>query len=171
MPEISVVLPVFNAELTIERAARSILDQTLREIELIVLDDGSTDRTVEVARGIDDSRLRLIQCDHRGVAAAANAATEAATAPFIARMDADDFSYPQRLERQLRLLHERNLDVVGCQVRIIDESGEATRAMGRYANWINEETIDGQQIVALRFVELPLVNPTILARRRYFEIQ
>ncbi len=71
MTEVSVVLPVFNAEQTIERAVRSIFDQTLHKIELIVVDDGSTDDTVAVVRDIDDSRLRLIGCEHRGVVAAA----------------------------------------------------------------------------------------------------
>ena len=170
MPEVSVVLPVFNGARTICRAARSILDQTLREIELIVVDDGSTDETVSVLRELCDPRLRLIQCPHRGVAAAANTATEVALAPFIARMDADDFAYPRRLEKQLLLLHEENLDVVGCQVRIVDQSSHVARSMGRYERWINEETIQHEQISALRFVEFPLVNPTILARRRYFEM-
>ena len=170
MPKVSVVLPVFNGAGTISRAVRSILDQTLREIELIVLDDGSTDETVAVVREFWDPRLRLFRCAHRGVAAAANTATELAIAPFIARMDADDFAYPLRLEKQLQLLHEQNLDVVGTQVRILNESCHAARSMRRYERWINDETIDCEQISALRFVEFPLVNPTILARRSYFEM-
>jgi glycosyltransferase involved in cell wall biosynthesis len=170
MPEVSVVLPVFNGAQTIGRAVRSILDQTLREIELIVVDDGSTDETVDVVQTIHDPRLRLVQCAHRGVAIAANTATEHAAAPIIARMDADDFSYPQRLQKQRQLLHEQNLDVVGCQVRIVNERRSASYSMSRYERWINEETIDGEQMTALRFVEFPLVNPTILARRSYFEL-
>ena len=170
MPEVSVVLPVFNGARTISRAVRSILDQTLRKIELIVLDDGSTDETIAVTRKIRDPRLKLIQCAHRGVAAAANAATELATAPIIARMDADDFAYPLRLETQLQRLHEQHLDVIGSQVRILNETGHVVRSMRRYERWINEETVDGEQISAFRFVEFPLVNPTILARRRYFEL-
>ena len=170
MPEVSVILPVFNGAGTIARAVCSILDQTLREIELIVLDDGSTDETVAVSRKIRDPRLRLIQRAHLGVATAANTATELAVAPIIARMDADDFADPLRIEKQLQLLHEQNLDVVGCQVRIVNESCHVARSMQRYERWINEETIDAQQISALRFVEFPLVNPTILARRGYFEM-
>jgi glycosyltransferase involved in cell wall biosynthesis len=170
MPEISVVLPVFNGAGTIARAVRSILDQTLREIELIVIDDGSTDETVAVVLKLSDPRLRLIQCVHLGVATAANTATELAVAPLIARMDADDFAYPLRLEKQLQLLHQLNLDVVGCQVRILNESFQVARSMHRYQCWINEETLEVQQISALRFVEFPLVNPTILARRSYFEM-
>lgn len=170
IPEVSVVLPVFNGAGTIARAVRSILDQTFREIELIVVDDGSTDETVAVVRNFRDPRLKLIQCAHLGVATAANTATELAVAPFIARMDADDFAYPLRLEKQLQRLHEQDLDVVGCLVRILDGSYQVARSMHRYQRWINEETIDSQQILALRFVEFPLVNPTILARRSYFEM-
>ncbi len=170
MPEVSVVLPVFNGAGTIARAISSILEQTLREIELTVVDDGSTDETVAVVRKLRDPRLRLIQCAHLGVATAANTATEFAVAPVIARMDADDFSYPLRMEKQLQRLHEQDLDVVGCQVRILDESCQVAGSMHRYEHWINEETIGTRQILALRFVELPLVNPTILARRGYFEM-
>jgi glycosyltransferase involved in cell wall biosynthesis len=170
MPEVSVVLPVFNAAQTIERAVRSILDQSFSDLELIVVDDGSTDDTVDVVSGIHDPRLKVVRCPHRGVAATANTATTEARGPLIARMDADDVSHPQRLEKQIHLLNSQTFDVVGCQVRILDATGQDTETMRRYARWINTETNDTGQIVALRFVELPLVNPTILARRRYFEM-
>ena len=172
LPDVSVVLPAFNTASTIERAARSILDQTLRNVELIVIDDGSTDETPAIVRRLreDDSRVRLLSREHRGVCAAANAAMEAAISPVIARMDADDFSYPHRLEEQLRVLHDSDLDVVGCQVRIIDVAGQPVGSLARYQRWINEETLDPEKISALRFVEFPLVNPTILARRKYFEL-
>ena len=104
-PTLSVVLPARNAAATIGRAARSILDSTHRELELIIIDDGSTDDTAEVIRQIDDPRLRLIQQEPGGVCAAANRGTNEARAPVIARMDADDFSHPKRLEKQLSLIH------------------------------------------------------------------
>ena len=99
-PTISVVLPVRNAATTIERAARSILASTLRELELIIIDDGSTDDTTEVIRQIDDPRIRLIQQEPGGVYAAANRGTNEARAPVIARMDADDFSHPIRIKKR-----------------------------------------------------------------------
>ena len=170
MLEVSVVLPVYNGARSIGRAVRSILDQTLRQIELIVVDDGSTDDTAAVVQGFRDPRLRLIRGPRRNVSAAANLGTEQARAALIARMDADDFAHPQRLEKQRALLERCRLDAVGCQVHIADESGRAVTTMRRYAQWINEETICSEQIAALRFVELPLVNPTILARRSYFEL-
>lgn len=170
MPEVSVILPVFNAACTVARAVQSILEQTLSDLELIVVDDGSDDETVSIVRAIRDPRLRLIQQSHGHVASAANTATAHATAPLIARMDADDYAYPNRLQRQRDLLLRQDVDVVGSQVRIVDAAGAAVNTMRNYERWINEETLDSQQILALRFVELPLVNPTILARRSYFEL-
>jgi glycosyltransferase involved in cell wall biosynthesis len=170
MPEVSVVLPVFDGEGTIARAARSILDQTLRDIELIVVDDGSRDGTAAVVEALGDSRVRLIRCAHRGLVSALNTGISLAAAPLIARMDADDFSRPPRLEKQRELILDRDLDVVGCRVRILDEASGRALSMQRYQRWINEETVDGERICALRFVEHPLVHPTILARRGYFEM-
>ena len=168
--DISVVMPVFNAECSIKRAVTSILEQSLPPVELIVVDDGSTDNTVQILKSLQDDRIQLVQRPHRGVAFAANAGTELARSPLIARMDADDVSLSQRLEKQVAWLRLHELDVVGCQVRITDELGKHTSSLSRYAKWINEETTSNESILALRFVELPIVNPTILARREYFEL-
>ena len=169
-PRISVVLPVHNCHRTIERAVRSILAQTVRDLELVVVDDGSTDGTAEMVKSLEDSRVRLIQQAHQGVAAAANRGVVESRASWIARMDADDFSHPLRLQRQLEHQRSTEADVVGCRVAIVDSQGRAVPSLNRYQRWINEETMSHAQIVALRFVEFPLVNPTILARRDYFEL-
>ena len=168
-PTISVVLPARNAAATIERAARSILNSTHRELELIIIDDGSTDDTAEVIRQIGDPRLRLIQQEPGGVCAAANRGTNEARAPVIARMDADDFSHPKRLEKQLDLLRQSNVNMVGCRVRIIDALGQAVTSLQRYEQWSNALT-EPARIVAMRFVELPIVNPTLMAKRKVFEL-
>lgn len=170
MPRISVVLPAFNAVSTIARAVQSILDQTESDLELIVVDDGSTDGTVAVLNSIQDSRLIVLQQDHRGVASAANEGTGRAAAPFIARMDADDVAHPERLRFQLQYLKEGDFDVVGSQVWIRRPDGSPSPGLLRYERWINQETPSPEQIAAFRFVEFPIVNPTILARRSYFEL-
>lgn len=170
MPDVSVILPVYNAEATIDRAVRSILDQTFRNLELIVVDDGSSDATRERLADIADERMTLITQPHAGVSAASNAALAIARSPLIARMDADDYAHPEKLARQLVLLESFQVDVVGCQVRIVDSLGAHVSSLERYETWINSETLTGEQILKLRFVEFPLVNPTILAKRSYFEI-
>ena len=168
-PRVSVVLPVRDAAATVERAARSILDSTLRELELIVIDDGSADNSAAIVRQIPDPRLRLVQQDALGVCTAANRGTAEARAPVIARMDADDFSHPARLEKQLSLLHHSGAKMVGCRVRIVDALGRAVGSMQRYEQWSNSLTEPGR-IAAMRFVELPIVNPTLLAKREVFEL-
>ncbi|MEZ6130633.1 MAG: glycosyltransferase family 2 protein [Planctomycetaceae bacterium] len=170
MPEVSVLLPVRNAENTVAAAVRSILDQTHDDFELIVIDDGSTDRTAHIVADIRDKRLKLIPSQHAGVCAANNLGTAAAQSDLIARMDADDWAHPERLEQQVAYLRQHKVDVVGCKVRILDAAGQPSSTLRRYERWINEETLTTDQIHALRFVEFPLVNPTLLARRSYFEI-
>ncbi len=170
MAQVSVVIPAFNAAETVERAVQSVLDQTFKDLEVVVIDDGSTDGTLTTLRRLTDSRLRVLESTHHGVAETANIGTRAATAPLIARMDADDYSHPDRLRRQVELLRECDADVVGCQVRIVGEKGGVVESMQRYERWINEETLSSDAISALRFVELPIVNPTILAKRGSFEL-
>jgi cellulose synthase/poly-beta-1,6-N-acetylglucosamine synthase-like glycosyltransferase len=167
---VSVVLPVWNAESTVERAIRSILQQSLSSFELIVVDDGSSDQTPNILTQISDERLHVVRTEHQGVAAAANVGTQHTQATIIARMDADDIAHPDRLACQLKYLQDYNLDVVGSRIHIASTAVALTAGMKRYERWINEETATTQQIHSLRFVELPLVNPSIMATRAYFQM-
>lgn len=170
MPRVSVILPAFNAQSTVRRAVDSVLRQSLTDLEVIAVDDGSTDATLSVLRAIDDPRLTVIAAEHQGVCSASNLAFARSTAPLVARMDADDFCHPEKISQQVQWLSDTGCDVVGCQVQIVDAQQQPVVSLERYQRWINEETLSSEQIHALRFVELPLVNPTILARRSYFEI-
>lgn len=171
MPEITVLLPAFNAEGTIAAAVQSLLNQTHSSFGVIVVDDGSTDRTANVVAEFQDSRLRLVRSQHVGVSAATNLAASLTDSQLLARMDADDTAEPERLVLQHQMLEQQNLDVVGSQVRIVSSNGHPTTTLRRYERWINHETLSSDQIHALRFVEFPLVNPTLLARRAYFDLK
>jgi len=104
-PPIAVVLPVYNGERYLEVAIRSVLDQTFTNFELLVIDDGSTDRTLEVLSSFSDPRLRIIRFPvHRGLVTALNTGIGESRSEFIARMDADDICMPQRFERQVAFL-------------------------------------------------------------------
>ena len=102
---VSVLMPVYNAERYLEAAIDSILDQTLRDFELIVVDDGSTDATAAiVARyASQDGRVKFIQQNHGGHSAALNLGLRHCRHPWVAIMDADDIALPRRLERQLEM--------------------------------------------------------------------
>ncbi len=170
MPKLSVILPAYNAANTIDRALDSILCQTLTDIEVLVVDDGSTDATLEKASRYADARVKVFSKEHCGVAETANFALRQASSELIARMDADDFAHPTKLQKQLDHLYKFDLDVVGCQIKIYNDSEQCPLSMKRYEDWINHDTLLASQISLLRFVEFPLVNPTILAKRSYFEI-
>lgn len=136
----------WNAADTLPRAMESILGQTVADLELLVVDDGSTDSTPEVVRGYDDPRVRYLALEHQGISRSLNAGIAEARAPFVALQDADDWSLPERLERQLEALeHDDSVAVVGCQMVEVDETGreltprvpEAHGDVGRTLMWHN----------------------------------
>jgi glycosyltransferase involved in cell wall biosynthesis len=121
-PRVSVLIGCWNNAGTLERAARSILGQTLRNLELIVVDDGSTDGTPDVVAGLGDDRVRHLRLPHRGISPSLNDGLREARAPVVAIQDADDWSEPTRLERQLEVLDANpGIAVVGCRMREVDE--------------------------------------------------
>ncbi len=102
-PLVSVILPAYNAESYLSQAMTSVLEQTYAELELWVVDDGSTDSTVAIASrfAARDSRVRILRQENRGVAAARNAGIRASTGTWIAPIDADDIWHRRKLERQV----------------------------------------------------------------------
>jgi glycosyltransferase involved in cell wall biosynthesis len=119
-------MPVFNGERYLARAVASILGQTFTDFELVVVDDGSTDRSLAILQRISrrDPRLRIISRPNTGISGARNDGTEAARGDLVASMDADDLAYPQRLADQVAYMtgHE-NCTVLGASVRLIDPDG------------------------------------------------
>jgi glycosyltransferase involved in cell wall biosynthesis len=110
------------------RAIESLLTQTLRDIEVLVVDDGSTDDTEAVVTAIEDPRVRYLKLDHVGIARSLNRGLELARADVVAVQDADDVSLPTRLERQLEALEENpGAAVVGCLMREVDDDGAELR--------------------------------------------
>jgi teichuronic acid biosynthesis glycosyltransferase TuaG len=106
MAAVSVVMPAYNAEATLESSIRSVQAQTREDWELIVVDDGSADRTVELAQAAAaaDPRIRVIRQRNRGVAAARNVGIDAARGRYLAFLDADDTWLPGKLSRQLAFM-------------------------------------------------------------------
>jgi len=99
-PRISVLMPVWNGAAFLAAAVDSVLAQTFTDFELLVIDDGSTDRTPEILGAYADPRLRVLRLEHAGIVVALNHGLAQARAEWVARLDADDLSEPQRLERQ-----------------------------------------------------------------------
>ncbi len=121
-PRVTVLMPAYNAEATIDDAIRSILGQCFREFEFLVVDDGSTDNTVARVRAYTDSRIRVVPCKHRGLTETLNEGLRHARGEWIARMDADDIALPNRLERQLQAAIQHQADVVCSWYAVIISS-------------------------------------------------
>ena len=129
MPALSVLMPVYNAEKFLAEAIESILNQTFRDFEFIIIDDGSKDRSVEIVRSYQDPRIRFYQNEtNMGISPTLNKGIALATTNLIARMDSDDISYPERLEKQYAyLLQNPDCAMVSSLVRAITEDKEFLR--------------------------------------------
>jgi len=129
-PLVSVVIPAYNAANTIAEALKSACAQSYRNLEIIVVDDGSTDDTGDIVRQIaaEDSRIRLIQTPNRGVAAARNRGIEEARADYVAMLDADDLWHPTKLQKQMEVMRSSPVEpgFVYCLYRNINADGLVT---------------------------------------------
>jgi len=127
MSLISVVIPAFNASATIAESIASAGGQTHAALDIVVVDDGSTDRTVSIVQDLaaKDARIRLFRCEHRGVSAARNRGIAEARGDLIATLDADDVWHPRKLERQFEVMRNSDPDVgvVYCWAAGIDALG------------------------------------------------
>jgi len=166
-PKVSVVIPVHNAEATVESALRSMIRQTMREIEMIVVDDGSTDSTPETLESLrrDDPRIRIMRSPHRGIIHALNAGLALCESDLVARMDADDISHPRRLELQAELMWARpEVSVCSSLVRMFPRK-ELLGGLVRYEGWLNS-LMTPDRIAGDIFVESPVAHPSVMLRTR-----
>jgi len=155
-------MAVHNCEQTLRMAVRSIMRQTYRNWELLILDDGSTDRTVEIAQSFGDARIRVIvDGSRRGISARLNQPISLAKGEYFARMDGDDVAYPERFERQIRYLEEHSeVDLLGAGILVFKGDGHA---MGTRTIWQTHE-----EICRRPWAGFYLPHPTWMARTAWF---
>lgn len=158
MPKISVIMPAYNAEKYIKNAIDSVLNQSFRDFEFIILNDCSVDRTEEIILSYQDDRIVYLKNEKNlGVAATLNRGLEIARGEYIARMDADDISLPERFEKQVAFLDENTaIAVVGCAVEKF--CGTQTLGLRRFsagAEMLRIDTLFG----------CPLAHPGVMFRR------
>ncbi len=155
-PLVSVLLPAYNAEKTIKPAIDSILNQTYSNLELICIDDGSTDNTLNQLKEYQDKRLILITRENRGLIKTLNEAIELASGQFLARMDADDISHKNRIEKQVaHLMQHPDIVALGSSIIEFDENGiicKSTKAK------------DHDTLLFGSLHSTPLCHPTALIR-------
>lgn len=159
MPKISVILPVYNTEKFINEAVQSILDQTFTDFELLILNDASTDNTLSVLNQFTDPRIRIISNEQNlKVVKTLNKGLDLAKGEFIARMDADDISHPQRFEKQLNYFKSHpDVDFCGTWVQNFGSEDLIMRAAFTHDN------------IKARLLFLnPIFHPSIMFKKEGF---
>lgn len=155
---VSVLMSVYNAEMTVARAIESILSQTYYPLELILCDDASTDNSWEIMKAYadKDKRIHLIQNEsNMGLGASLNRCLEISNGEFIARQDADDYSAPERLEESIQYLVQSNLPYMASGLYVFDENGVWSER--KYPESITRHMIAQKN---------PFFHPTMVFRRK-----
>jgi glycosyltransferase involved in cell wall biosynthesis len=163
--KLTVLMPAFNAERYIAAAVESVLAQTFTDFELVIVDDGSTDGTGAVIRHFMDPRIVLIHQEHGGIAAALNKGLQASQAPLVARFDADDVCYPDRLEKQVRFMEQHpDFILAGSMVDYTDMDG-------RYVFTHRPLAMTHESIRALPLRTCPFIHSSVIYRKDYVNEQ
>ncbi|HKF50792.1 MAG TPA: glycosyltransferase [Candidatus Acidoferrales bacterium] len=158
---ISVVMSVYNGQEYLPEAVDSILTQTFRDFEFIIIDDGSVDKTAEILTRYAerDSRIRIISHENKGRAASLNIGIEAAKSEYIARMDADDVALPERLQQQFDFLETQpQVGIVGGAVELIKRNGSGVRRV--------QPPVSDSEIRTIMLQGNPMWHPAITMRRK-----
>lgn len=123
--KVTILMPVYNTAAYLKEAVESVLAQEYNNFELLIIDDGSTDDSIDIVKSISDERIQIIHQEHLGIVAALNRGIEESHTDLIARFDADDICLPGRLSKQVAFL-ENNPDYVACggEAEYIDSEGE-----------------------------------------------
>jgi glycosyltransferase involved in cell wall biosynthesis len=156
---ITILMPAYNAAPYIGEAIASVLTEQSPDFELLIIDDGSTDNTIDIINKTGDKRIRVIQQQHKGVAAALNNGLQEATGEYIARFDADDICLPGRLETQLQFLKANNDYVIcGGEAEYIDEKGEHLFNFTCPAN-------THEEIISVLYQHCPFIHSSVMYRK------
>jgi glycosyltransferase involved in cell wall biosynthesis len=158
-PAVTVGIPFFNSAATLLESIRSVYAQSFTDWELLLVDDGSTDASLDIAQSVYDPRVRLISDGvNRGLVYRLNQMISLAQAPYFARMDADDLMHPQRLARQLDYLYTHpEADIIGSAAYVIDGAGRPYGIRG-----------DRPASLATTGVRYGFIHPTVVARTEWF---
>lgn len=163
-PKVSVVMPIYNAERFIEEAIESILNQTYHNIELILIDDCPTDRTLEILEQYKDERICLVHNkENLGIACSRNKGLSLCTGKYIALMDDDDIAVKERLKLQVEYLENNScIDILGGKIKAIDENGGIIENSGI-------ALINPLYIRAMLMFRNVMYNGTVMLRKSFID--
>jgi glycosyltransferase involved in cell wall biosynthesis len=164
IPRVSVVIPTYNYARYVPEAVDSVLAQSFEELEVIVVDDGSTDQTAEILRSFGE-QIRNIRQEHRGLSAARNTGIRAARGQYVAFLDSDDLWLPEKVSLQIaRLDAEPEVGLVYCETLLFDDSALATPTL--HSDWASHPS---GRILPWLVRQNVIPSPTPIVRRELFE--
>jgi glycosyltransferase involved in cell wall biosynthesis len=156
---ISVILPVYNAQEYLAEAIESILAQTYQNFEFIIINDGSSDNSLNIIKSFNDDRIHLIDRKNMGLVYSLNEALSIANGKYIARMDADDISLPDRFEKQLFLMENNLLDICGSHYLLIDANNKI--------NGLNLTPLSHDFCFLSLISKVPFAHPSVMIRKDF----
>jgi glycosyltransferase involved in cell wall biosynthesis len=156
-PKVTILMPVYNGEKYVKEAIKSILDQTYQDFEFLIINDGSTDQSLRIIKKFDDQRIRVMENEHNmGLIASLNKGIENSRGEYIARMDGDDVSLPQRLEIQVAYMDKHpEIGIAGSFVKIKNNGIEYA---GRYFR-------ESEEIKANLLFNTAFAHPSVIIRK------
>ena len=157
---VTIGIPVYNADRYLKNAIDSVLSQTFRDFEVLITIDGAKDDSADIAYRYTDPRIRTIISDeNRGVAYRINQQVQMARGNFFARMDADDIMFPDRIEKQVKFMHENpEIDVIGSQAVIIDGDN-------KIIGFRKSDTVFSSSSIRKKIL---FIHPTVFGRTDWF---
>ncbi|GAC1424011.1 MAG: hypothetical protein NVSMB67_23800 [Flavisolibacter sp.] len=166
-PYLTVLLPVYNGAQFLNKAIDSILNQTYKDFELIIINDGSTDNSEKIILSYNDPRIIYkVNGQNEGLIKTLNIGIQNAQGTYIARMDADDICHPYRFEKQIKFLHDfQDVDMVASTVRFIDIQGNDC------GQWpVDQKTIAYRQIKRTMLLENCIAHPSVMGKTPIFKL-
>lgn len=168
MCKVSVLVPVYNVEAYLPKCLDSLIGQTLREIEIICIDDGSTDRSGEILDEYaeKDKRIHVVHQENGGLAFARNKALDLVKTEYLTFVDSDDYIDVRMLEKMLQIIQEKQADICICNC-FLPDSGY--RSVSQYKFNMRDEVITGYQ--ALKYMNLPKSWPWVTAWNKLYRTE
>lgn len=160
-PQVSVLLPVYNAQDYLRESIDSILNQSFADFELIIINDGSSDGSRAIIASYLDPRIKVIHQDNAGLPVTLNRAIAVSKGKYLARQDADDVSLPLRLEEQVGYMETNALDICGCDFKVINEIGREVELLTMARTQ--------EMIVITLACTVPFAHGSVMMRKSFLE--
>ena len=163
MPNVSIVIPVYNCEKTLERALNSVLSQTYQDFEVVIVDNNSTDNSMSIVEKFREKmNIKIVTCSLQGIVPALNTGLRNCEGKWIARQDGEDYWYPEKLQKQIDFLEANpTVKIVGTQIRLLDEEGNVEE-MGTFGKEVRYQTENQMMKIGFLYGQNQICHPSVV---------